>query len=206
MKTNNIENKCGIYKIVNIVNNKIYIGSSIKTRRRYIAHLNLLNNNKHHNKFLQSSYNKFGSNSFLFSVIEECEIEQLELKEAEYIRLYKSNNRNFGYNIKDPERHTLPKEIRYQIGLKLRGRKHSQETKDKISMSEIGKKLSEETKRKMSIAKKGIKFSSKHIENLRLSHLNHTLSEKSRTKLSESIKLFWIKRKSANPTVNSICV
>ena len=48
----------GVYKITNIVNNKVYIGSSKELKNRITKHLWLLKNNRHDNIYLQKSYDK----------------------------------------------------------------------------------------------------------------------------------------------------
>ncbi len=60
----------GIYRIINTTNNRIYIGSSNRIRRRYHNHLGCLMNSVHQNKFLQHDWNKCGADSFVFEVIE----------------------------------------------------------------------------------------------------------------------------------------
>lgn len=59
-----------IYKIENLINNKLYIGSTIQYARRKRDHFSLLKSNKHTNKHLQSSYNKYGKQNFKISIIE----------------------------------------------------------------------------------------------------------------------------------------
>lgn len=48
----------GVYMIRNTRNGKMYVGSSLNTRRRMIDHKTLLNKKKHYNPHLQSAYNK----------------------------------------------------------------------------------------------------------------------------------------------------
>lgn len=96
----NIENeKSGIYCIENTVNNKVYIGSSYNIGARWKQHLYALKNNKHHSRYLQNSWNKYGSGNFIFKVIEYCEIELLLKKEQEIINKNNSNNIAYGYNL-----------------------------------------------------------------------------------------------------------
>lgn len=90
---------CGIYKIINNVNNKLYIGSSMNIKSRFSKHKSLLKNNKHDNDYLQNSFNKYGIDNFSFEVIEFCEVSELIDKENYYINFYKSNNLNLGYNL-----------------------------------------------------------------------------------------------------------
>lgn len=75
----------GIYKIMNTVNNKVYIGSSININSRWSKHKALLRHNKHENQKLQNSWNKYGEEVFQFSVIEECCVETLLDKEQKYL-------------------------------------------------------------------------------------------------------------------------
>ena len=83
------EKICGIYSIVNILNNKCYIGSSSNFRRREQIHKSQLKNNRHHNLYLQRSWNKYGKDNFKFEIIEECDVKKLFKKEEEYIDLIK---------------------------------------------------------------------------------------------------------------------
>lgn len=89
----------GIYKIENIVNNKVYIGQSINIYERWLAHKRDLRNNKHHNYYLQNSYNKYGENNFTFEIIETCKEEVLSEREFYWINSFKSHNKNYGFNM-----------------------------------------------------------------------------------------------------------
>src|SRR5262245_47981068 len=59
-----------IYRIVCFQTGEVYVGqtNSIKTRRR--AHFSTLRGNRHHNLYLQRSFNKYGEKSFYFEVLE----------------------------------------------------------------------------------------------------------------------------------------
>ena len=61
----------GIYKIINIVNNKFYVGSAVNLTRRKTRHFSELRNGKHPNKHLQAAWLKYGEKSFIFVVVEE---------------------------------------------------------------------------------------------------------------------------------------
>ena len=64
------ENLSGIYCIVNKINNKVYIGQTKqKFVKRYWHHLWCLRKNKHDNRYLQKSFNKYGEQNFKFIVI-----------------------------------------------------------------------------------------------------------------------------------------
>jgi group I intron endonuclease len=56
----------GIYKIENIINGKLYIGSSVNIDKRIKRHKNDLIKNKHINCYLQREFNKYGIHSYIF--------------------------------------------------------------------------------------------------------------------------------------------
>lgn len=91
---------CGVYKIENLLNGKVYIGKSKNIRNRWSEHRSELNNGTHINNHLQSSWNKYGEDNFRFDVIYEAidEKDSLE-KEEYYIDKYQSNDKRFGYNL-----------------------------------------------------------------------------------------------------------
>ena len=81
-------NKPGIYKIENLINGKIYIGSaSINFIIRWNSHKNELKNNKHPNIHLQNAWNLYGEENFVFEVIEEVPILENESKKDFKLRL-----------------------------------------------------------------------------------------------------------------------
>lgn len=59
-----------IYKISNVVNRKFYIGSTYDFGYRKKAHLRQLKRGSHHCAHLQYSWNKYGSENFVFEVVE----------------------------------------------------------------------------------------------------------------------------------------
>ena len=63
---------CGIYKIENIVTGDFYIGQTINFKKREYEHFYKLKKNKHQNKYLQNSFNKYEKENFIFKVILYC--------------------------------------------------------------------------------------------------------------------------------------
>lgn len=139
--------KSGIYQIRNLVNDKIYIGSSnnLYNRKTY-GHLNALKYNRHENDKLQKAFNKYGKQNFTFEVIEFCEPEKrIEVEQYWIDRFY---NKNMCYNI-NAFANKPPSNL---------GKHHSEETKQKISKIHKNKIVSLETRKKMSkIAKERFK-------------------------------------------------
>lgn len=68
-----LNKKSGVYCILNTTNKKRYIGSSKNMWQRLQCHRSYLRRGCHSNRHLQSSYNKYGENSFTIYVIEYCE-------------------------------------------------------------------------------------------------------------------------------------
>ena len=128
----------GIYRIINLVNNKIYIGKATKVSARLSAHRYLLRNKKHVNTYLQNSWNKYGEDNFKLEIIEKCEISMLPEREDFWVNHYKANDVEFGYN------------------LMIVGRKnhhHSNETKEKLRNASLGKKKTVEHVRNNTLSK-----------------------------------------------------
>lgn len=97
----------GIYSITNTLNNKKYIGSTAKSfMTRFTQHVSKLRLNKHHCSHLQYAWNKYGEDSFVFTIEEVVDsTEHLLDLEALYIARYDSYHT--GYNT-NPNPNTSP--------------------------------------------------------------------------------------------------
>lgn len=85
----------GIYKIVNKVDGKYYVGSSQNINRRWQKHKCQLKNNQHWNKHLQNVYNKYGIDNFDYTIIEIVEdVKELLSIEQKYLNECKNNPDN----------------------------------------------------------------------------------------------------------------
>ena len=154
----------GIYLITNIINDKKYIGQSVDVKNRIRNHKWALRHNKHINDHLQKSFNKYGEDCFVFSVICECEEAQLDELERFYISYYNCINPNYGYNSEtggnlnkhwSNELLQKMKDIRSGENSGMWGKKHTEETKAIMREKALGRVLSEETKKKLSKSHKG---------------------------------------------------
>lgn len=85
-----------IYEIINIVNNKRYIGETLNLEQRFQRHWHDLKNNCHHSSKLQRAFNKYGQDSFVTNVIAEVRDEDRFEWEQHYIQKY--NTFFEGYN------------------------------------------------------------------------------------------------------------
>ena len=68
---------CGIYSITHIDSGRQYIGSSGDFKDRWRRHIASLRKNKHHSKFLQRVWNKYGEAKFEFKQLIICSQENL---------------------------------------------------------------------------------------------------------------------------------
>ena len=148
-----------IYKIINVVNNKFYVGSTTNKKVRFRQHRNLLRGNRHHCKHLQASWNKYGEDKFEFVVVEIVS-EGMSLQQVEDIYLLQHVGQpmcyNSGYSSDAPWRNAPPQ------ATPNFGKVMAQQQKEKISEAlkefyaadyfnhpRVGKKHTEETKLKI---------------------------------------------------------
>ncbi len=130
----------GIYQIINVTNNKRYVGSSTDiTGTRWSEHKGHLRNKIHSSAHLQNAWNKYGEEAFIFEIIEKCLFEELSTKEEYWIEKYQSWNRVYGYNIqREINGHKkVSEETKHKLSESLKGHTVSQETRDKQSKTRI---------------------------------------------------------------------
>lgn len=108
IKNTELLNSKGVYQIKNLVNNKIYIGSTkVSFKGRLKEHLSQLRRGIHSNLYIQEDWDQFGEDNFEFSIIEVLEDGgKIFDREQYYIDNTRCLDRQFGYNI-DPEVHRI---------------------------------------------------------------------------------------------------
>lgn len=168
--------------IKNKVNGNIYIGQAVDIYERWKEHISLLRREKHVNNHLQRAWNKYGDYNFEFSIVEECDENALNDREIYWIAEYDSYHN--GYN------QTLG-------GGGVRGFKHDEETKQRISESLkgenapwYGKQRSEETKVKVGQASKE-RWTDEFRAYMSSINTGRIPSEETKLKMSESQKKSW---------------
>lgn len=129
-----------VYCAINLINRMQYIGQTVLSLDRRIAH-HLSDVRKNSNYYFHNAIRKYGIKNFKWKILCECKtIDELGRKEKELINKFKTLYPN-GYNLKfSGVKGFLTKEIKEKISYSLKGR---------ISPLK-GKKRSEKTKRKIS--------------------------------------------------------
>ena len=183
----------GIYVIQNIVNNRIYIGSSNNIQKRKISHFGKLRLNKHVNSKLQYAFNKYGEDNFVFNLLEKVEnINDLLDREQVWLDFFKPE-----YNIMPfADRHEFSEDTRLKLSESHKGNKHTEHSKIKIGLASkgnkyrLGTKWSEEERigRKCNGGHKG-----------KLGVLNHNYGKKRPKEVTDRCKATRLKNKIHNP-------
>lgn len=99
-----LNKSCGIYVIRNSINSKVYIGSTVEFRGRFLDHSLDLRKGKHHAIKLQRFCNKYGYDTLTFEILNICptrdaalELEQIYLDiRKPFFNSSKSATSNFG--------------------------------------------------------------------------------------------------------------
>ena len=152
----------GIYKIENLVNNKVYIGQSVNIEERWYSHIHSLEQGHHCNKHLQNAWNKYGSKCFSFTILELCTEDRLTEREQYWIDYYGGINSNNSYNSRDA------------------GNKGSLsiETKEKLREIGLGKPA----------WNKGLSLDDIRVQKYANALRNRTLSDEMKKRISETVR------------------
>jgi len=161
--------KTGIYRWINKVNNKEYIGSAIDLRTRFYVYYSIkrLNSSK---MLINNALKKYGYSNFSLEILEYCSSSELLERENYYIKILKPEynilkeaRSSLGYKHSEEAllkmsaiRKNLSDEARQNLSSAATGRILSEETKEKISAARLGIKLSDETRAKISAATSAI--------------------------------------------------
>jgi group I intron endonuclease len=151
----------GIYAITNMCNGKQYIGSAVHLNRRRRQHFSALGKGKHDNSHLQRAFDRYGADTFDFRILEAVPTkEQLVSREQYWIDVARSedgvlyNQRlvaasNLGL------KHPHTEEAKRKISENSARHKPSPEHTEKLRRINTGRKHSDESRHKMSLSRRG---------------------------------------------------
>jgi len=118
----------GIYRIDCIPNGKFYIGSAQNLFQRWVAHQSDLRKGKHHSRYLQRAWDKYGDDAFTFTVIELVLLPFLLEREQYWLDRTRAYDGRVGFNNSPTAGSSL-------------GHKHSEESRRHMSESRKGRKM-----------------------------------------------------------------
>lgn len=169
-----------IYAIVNIIDDKHYVGQAADKNKRWKNHRIALQYNKHPNRYLQSAHNKHGAETFIYVVLEKIFNDLLLTEREQYwMDILKVCDSEHGYNLAPAAgsplgvRHTDETKLNWSkqrkgkkrsaefglsVSIRMTGKIITEETRNKLIASHTGYKHSDGTKAKMSEQRKGNKF------------------------------------------------
>lgn len=126
----------GIYILYNIFTGRKYIGSSRNLRHRKSSHFSGMRTGSHENYKILREVNQYGVDGFRWEVLETCEIDKLMEREQWWLDNLKPelNIALIADNHSCTETE-VRKQSRREQAEKVRGRKQSQEEKDKRAKS-----------------------------------------------------------------------
>ncbi len=173
---------CGIYMILNVSNNSVYIGQSKNVSNRISHQRGSLRRGFNRSEKMQNDWNTYGEKSFVFTILEKMEIfdkTELDNREEFWILFYKGNTQYNTYNINNGRK--LTEETKRKISFALSGEKNPK--------SFLGKHHTEETKKKLSIAHKGLQAGAKHPMYGKTGYWNDKhRTEETKRKISNTLK------------------
>lgn len=178
-----------VYKILNTLSGKVYIGQSNKETERWRQHKYFARNPEKTGQYIHRAMAKYSPENFTYEVIACCTTqENTDECEAILIKQYDSRNPQFGYNIapggSSAWNRGLPKELN-----PLTGVPRSEETKKKISKGSLGKIMppcSDKRKKHMSELYSGRSLPNDWVEKIAAANRGQVRSEKSKSKMSNS--------------------
>ena len=164
----------GIYKITS-PNNRVYIGQSQNIERRFSDYFK---EKRFNQPRLIRSFKKYGVNNHTFEIIEECVIEQLNIKERYYQEFYEVLSRkgmNCVYTKTNEKPRITSKSTCNKISKALTGRKLNPEHVEKIKKALSKRIVSDRVKESVGSRYKNKKLSKEHVEKMRQSKLSQNL-------------------------------
>jgi group I intron endonuclease len=152
----------GIYKITN-PKGQVYIGQSINIERRWKDYKRLAKRSA--GRKILNSLKGYGVENHSFEIIEECLREQLHEKEYYWKKYYTSVENGLNCDYFDSSGGPRSEETKRRISEGAKGKKRSEETKQKLrkpkteehkqNISKAKQNISQETRQKISEGKRG---------------------------------------------------
>lgn len=137
----------GIYKIINVINNKFYVGSAEDFTRRKRVHWWMLRRGTHANKHLQAAWAKYGEQAFTFVIVEELS-DEVDILTAENVWLKEHVGKDYCYNLATDATAPTTGWSRDKNPMWGKTFNHTEEAKTKIAIASKARIQTEEEKAK----------------------------------------------------------
>lgn len=178
-RTNALKGK--IYVVTHTATGRVYVGQTTKVRpiERWQDHVSFANRGG--DTYFCRALRKYGKDAFTFDVVEHCNGDVINEREAYYIKLLQSNKKSFGFNSStggDNANNSRSEEVRRKIS----------RTKKGISSGPC----SEKKKRAISDAKmaSGYRHSAETINKIKISRAKYPrLTESHRIAISNGLRI-----------------
>lgn len=165
--------KAGIYAIINMIDGKLYIGSTHRLARRWRDHKYHLRRGTHHSILLQRAWDKHGEAAFRFDVLLTCSVGEETLRAYEQ---YALDEFAPAYN------------IAFIASAPMTGRTHTIATREKMSEAHTGKPKSATHRANIGKGQLGNKrgpHTPETIKKMSEAHIGHMHTPESKLKISE---------------------
>ncbi len=171
-----------MYCIINKINNKMYVGKMSKPVNKSKSYLGS-------GVIINKAIRKYGKENFVKEILEEnLKAEELSIREIFWIEKLNTKFPN-GYNLTDGGEGTFGyKKTHIQIENhknSIRGKKASEETRNKMREAHIGKKKTENHAKNISKGLKGRKLNPEHIIKVAEGNRGKKLSEEHKKMISD---------------------
>lgn len=185
-----------VYKITNLRNGKLYIGQTVDPKARWKYHRNI-KDAKNIKLPLYKSIQHHGQKNFKFETFEEYRtLNEVNIAETYWIKFYKTQDRDLGYNIRGGgDNESITEETKKKISIANTGKTRTEEQKRNAAEKSTGRIHTEETKRKIGAHSKLRKMSEENKQKLseqRMGEKNprfgKSLSEETKRKMAETRK------------------
>lgn len=172
----------GIYQIIHRASGRRYVGQAQNIEARWSQHRRHLDAGKHHSKFLQRCWTKYGAEAFEFSVIEVCYLSDLDVAEQRHLDQLPAFNTSPTAGSARGVKHTA--ETRAKVSAAIKGLVKTPEHLAKIQAA----LLRPEVRAKISAAHRGRKASDEARANMSKASKARTLSPESRAQQAATIR------------------
>lgn len=189
-----VPNCAGIYVIKNKITGQSYVGQTLYLNKRRRDHFSALRRGKHPNKKLQTAFDKYGADSFVWDIIDihvPCEdLDELEEKAIKELSGFTEGYNQTPFAVNTNKGKPMKEDTKAKISRALMGNKNGCTPRDaeaRRHMSEVrcGKKSN------YPAWNKGLtKADHPSLEKLSQTKKGHLVSEKTRVKISESLKAY----------------